>query len=784
MKKGIFAIITLLLPPWLAEVIGQIPIASERVVVTNERRINSDELEYSPVFYKEGIVFVSTRHESVLYEVKDKNANGVNIMSIFQAQRDDEGFLHEPTVLANELLTRVHEGPVTFDRTAETIFFTRNETQTKAPDGFKKLQVYQAKKQGDLWGEIKKLAFNDPDFNYLHPSISADNDVMFIASDIPGGYGGMDLYAVYKGGEEWSQLVNLGSKVNTPGNEVFPFIAADGVLYFSSDGHGGYGNLDIFYTTQVPRDESWREPVNLNSPFNSPSDDFGFIVDRDNKNGYFSSDRKGGFGGDDIYSFFIEGTVGPIAGGTQDLDGLVVKDEDGNPLEGATISAINFDEISLSADDAQIVKLLPGSGGKDNFILDVSSGGLGKAGDTGADGQTDLTMNKGNYVLKITKDGYVPAYVTITPDTDLRNLDVRLRRAVDCIPLAGRVWMEGGKTPVSGAEVHIVDVESQEAVIVYSDATGSYDYCINCNRVYSVYAVKNGVTSAPGIASAKNIPCAQGEKINLPLYLGGTPLFAGMTIELPNIYFNFDDAALRPDAHRDLDEVVGMLMNYPGMKLELASHTDARGTSLYNWDLSERRSASVFRYLTAKGVKENRLTPRGYGESQIRNRCTDGVVCSEKDHQYNRRTEIKILEIGTTKPAVTSPPIASTGGPVTDDLAAAEAEESSEATEEGKGGQEMVTPVTQPEIIPAGVADEKRIEGSFAVIAGTFANYDFAVRRATLLTGLGYQQTSIVKQERNGLYAVWVKTFDDKSGAFSLVKTLAGQQLRAYVLKR
>ena len=783
MKKGIFVIIGLLLFPWLSEISGQIPLASERVVVTNERRINSDELEYSPVFYKDGIVFVSTRHESVLYDVKDKNANGVNIMSIFQSQRDTEGFLQEPAPLANELMTRVHEGPVTFDRTAETIFFTRNETLEKAPDGFKKLQVYQAKKQGNLWGEIQKLDFNNPNYNYLHPAISPDNDVMFIASDIPGGYGGMDLYAVYQAGGKWTQLVNLGNKVNTPGNEVFPFIAADGTLYFSSDGLGGFGNLDLFFTTQNPRDETWREPVSLGSPFNSPDDDFGFIVDRDNKNGYFSSDRKGGFGDDDIYSFFIEGEPGPIASGGQDLNGLVVKDENGNPLQGATISAINFDEISLSADDGQIVKLRPGDGGKDNFVLDVSSGGMGQAGDTGADGQADILLNKGNYVLKITKDGYVPAYVTVMPDTDLSNLDVRLRRAVDCIPIAGRVWMEGGRTPVSGAEVHIVDVESQEAVVIYSDATGNYDYCINCNRAYSVYAVKNGVTSAPGIASTKNIPCAQGEKINLPLYLGGTPLFAGMTIELPNIYFNFDDATLRPDAYRDLDEVAGMLMNYPGMKLELASHTDARGTAVYNWDLSERRSASVFRYLTSKGVNENRLTPRGYGESQVRNRCTDGVVCSETEHQYNRRTEIKILEMGTT-PAVATQPIASAGGVANDDLAFSEAEESSEKTEEGKGGQELVTPVKQPEIIPGNVVDEKLIEGNYAVIAGTFANYDYAVRRATLLTGLGYQGTSIVKQQRNGLYAIWVQTFDDKNGAFSLVKTLAGQQLRAYVLKR
>mgnify|MGYP001355212417 CR=1 FL=1 len=783
MKKRTLAIAALTCLPCLTLLFGQIPLANERVVVSNERRVNSVELEYSPVFYKEGIVFVSTRHESLIFDVKDKNAKGVNIMSIYRSQRDEEGFLQPPTPFADELITRVHEGPVSFDRTAETIYFTRNERLEKAPDGFKKLQVYQAVKEGPVWGNVQKLDFNNANYNFMHPSVSPDDNVMFIASDIPGGYGGMDLYAVYKSDGKWSRMVNLGSRVNTPGNEVFPYIAADGALYFSSDGHGGYGNLDLFYTVKSPWGDSWAEPVNLGIPFNSPDDDFGFIVDRDNKNGYFSSDRKGGFGADDIYSFFIEGGAGPIAGGEQTLDGLVVKDEDGNPLEGATITAIHFDEIALSSEDGQVVRLLPGYGGKDNFILDVNSGGLGRAGDTGADGQTALTLKKGEYVVKITKDGYLPAYVVVTPDTDLSKLDVKLRRAVNCLPLAGRVWADNGKTPVTGAEVHIVDVESQESVLVFSDGRGSYEYCIPCGRTFSVYAVKGRATSAPGIANAKSTPCAQGEKINLPLYLGSSPLFAGMTIELPNIYFNFDDAALRPDAYQDLDEVVGMLMNYPGMKLELASHTDSRGTAAYNLDLSRRRSASVLKYLTSKGVLGDRLVPRGYGESQIRNRCKDGVACTEKEHQYNRRTEIKILEMGL--PSSDAQPIAGTAGSTGDELVIAAEEETNGRAAEGKGGQEITArPISQPEIVPVDVVDEKNIVGSYAVIAGTFANYEFAVRRATLLTGLGYQGASIVKQSRNGLYAVWVQAYDDKNKAFTLVKTLAGQQLRAYVLKR
>jgi outer membrane protein OmpA-like peptidoglycan-associated protein len=762
---------------------GQIPLAEERVVIANERRVNSEELEFSPVFYKEGIVFISTRFETVWQNVKDRNANGVNIMSIYWSERDDEGFLQEPQPFANELIFRLHEGPVSFDKTADLIFFTRNESLEAAPDGFKKLQVYSAKKYGQTWADISKLPFNNVNFNFCHPAISVENDFLVVASDLPGGYGGMDLYVARKNGEVWSNLENLGETVNTPGNEVFPYLAADGTLYFSSDGHTGLGNLDLFYATSNGTPEKWSQPVNLGAPFNSPTDDFGFIVDRDNKNGYFSSDRSGGFGSDDIYNFYIEGDVmSPIAGGNRNLDGLVVLDENGNPIADVAVSAIHFNDVSLSAGDERVVKLTPGDG-KDEFILDVNSEGMGRTAKTDAEGKTDLTMRGGNHVLKITKDGYLPQYITITPETDLSQLKITLQKAADCIAIYGQVLRQSGGAPIAAATVQIVDVDSKEAITVYSDAKGNYEYCVPCNRTFSVYAQINGATSAPGIANMKGIPCTPGSKINLPLYIGGGPLYAGMNIRLPNVYFNFDDAKLRPDAYRDLDEVVGMMNDFPGMVLELASHTDSRGVAAYNLDLSKRRSASVLKYLVSKGVALNRLVPRGYGEGQIRNRCVDGVACREADHQYNRRTEVKILEMGGGG-AADNAPVASVDR--TEEPGYADASPDFPAGEKpdaDKGGQEVA--IEADEVKEPETKMEKSVEsGNFAVVAGTFANHDFAIRRATLLTNLGYSDASIVKQDSNNLYAVWVDSFEGKKEAMTLVKKLAQQQLSAYVLRR
>lgn len=762
---------------------AQIPLSEELVVVSNEMGVNSEELEFSPVFYKDGIVFISTRHESLIFNVKDKNIGGKNIMSIYKAQRNSEGFLSAPEPFADELIFRLHEGPVTFDHAGNAIFFTRNEHEELAPDGFKKLQIYTSTKEGEGWGQVQKLSFNNVNFNYCHPTISPDEDVLFISSDVPGGYGGMDIYAVHKADGKWSQMVNLGDRVNTPGNEVFPHIAADGALYFSSDGHGGLGNLDLFYALE--RGEEWGSPVNLGSPFNSPVDDFGFIVDRDNKNGYFSSDREGGFGGDDIYKFYIE-TQGdsPLADlSGKNLDGLVILDEEGNPMEGVQISAINFSDIPLSASDGQMVNLRSGID-NNNFILDVNTDGLGETVTTGVNGSADLPLRRGEYVLKVTKEGHLPQYVVVTPETELDNLQITLNEAVDCIMLTGKVMMQEMNSPMSGAIVKIIDVDTEEVVTVYSDGAGVYEYCIDCKKTYSVYTEKNNSRSAPSIVSTKNMPCsATNSRIDLPLYLDGSPIYAGMTIRLPNIYFNFDDASLRPDAYQDLNEVVGMLNQVAGLKIELGSHTDSRGGKTYNKNLSQRRSQSVMEYLIGKGIDRSRLQPMGYGESQIRNKCEGGVACTEAEHQYNRRTEIKILELGDASPIA----IAEGSSDRKDYIEAI-----SYGPDSNKGGQsaetyssiENTSETQNKKNLPVKVRNRSAANKDYVVVAGTFSNHDYAFRRVSLLLEKGFLESSIVRQERSGLYAVYVQTYNSKKDAFQAIKDLDRKQIHAYVMGR
>ena len=165
-----------------------------------------------------------------------------------------------------------------------------------------------------------------------HPSLTKDGKTLYFASDKPGGYGGVDLYVSNREiGGTWGTPVNLGPKINTSGDDMFPYIADDGTLYFASNGHTGLGGLDVYSTTSIKTGNkltTWTEPENLGYPINTNSDDFGYIINKDNKNGYFVSNRAGGKGDDDIYSFQKKGII---------LNGIVYDAASGLPIQDAQV---------------------------------------------------------------------------------------------------------------------------------------------------------------------------------------------------------------------------------------------------------------------------------------------------------------------------------------------------------------------------------------------------------------------------------------------------------------
>lgn len=685
----------------------------KKVFMTNEATINSEGLEYSPAFLDDGIVFISTQTAAKRYKVRDKRINK-NIMSIFQAQREDNGLLKPPVPFAFELLSTVHEGPLTFNRTADNIFFTRNNIKNgkkkKAKDGIVKLKIYSAEKVGDDWKNIEELPFNDDQSNTMHPSISVEGDALYFASDRPGGIGGMDIYVAYRRGGVWSEPENLGPTINTESDEVFPFIHADGTLYFASKGHPGFGELDIFSSRNIGG--SWASPVNLSTPFNSEQDDFGFIIDRDKKNGYISSNRNGGRGGDDIYSFYVfEGldkTLGTEVKENKTLTFLISDLETGAMMEGVKISYTDIDNLTFSNAINAISQ--DGADGED-IILRMPVDEAAPSGMTDANGQFPLTLESGNYVVIIEKPEYETQQIIVNTNNEEGEIFVSLDRPQVVTDTENGNEGEGDPDG-SGSETEDFSGEGEEGTEYVDDGTG-------------VETIDDAFPST---------------------------IREGTVFQLPNIYYNFNDASIRPDAKIDLDALASFLNTYPDIEIELSSHTDSRGGTRYNRKLSQKRANSAVNYLIARGVDAYRMQAVGYGEAQLRNHCTDGKNCSELEHQYNRRTEVKITKMNQEINIRF----------VTDDSAPV-----STSSYESSSSNDYNDYSTSER------------SGDYTVVAGVFKDYDNALGRNNRLQELGFASEII---SRSDTYTIVVGTYSDFQEAMSTVQSLKSDyQIRSFI---
>ena len=254
---------------------------------------------FSPVFYKDGIVFCSNQSDNSL--VKYKNEDNP-LFKIFYVPRRDSMRFESPRLLATELVSGFNDGPATFNAQETKIFFSRNNSIEKSlrniSDTLNKLGIYSAELVNGGWTNIQAFKHNNPDFNLTAPALSHDERRLFFSSDMPGGFGGMDLFYSDMIDGKWNEPVNMGPIINTSGNESFPFMSESGLLFYASDGHPGLGKLDLFYTSES--NNEWLTPVNLGTEINSMADDFGMTTDSKFEKGYFSSNRRGT---DDIFSF-------------------------------------------------------------------------------------------------------------------------------------------------------------------------------------------------------------------------------------------------------------------------------------------------------------------------------------------------------------------------------------------------------------------------------------------------------------------------------------------------
>ncbi len=492
----------------------------------NEQAINTVLAEFGVMAMSNGVMYAAEPNSLLTAK---SGMTGQAFLKVYTAERQTDGTLRQPNMLATPInVAAYHVGPVASNAAGDVLYVTRTfpgkDGERFRASGQKwnkhnlELKIY--KKNGETWTEEDFLYNNVKTYSLGHAFLSADESVLYYASDMPGGKGGVDIwYSKLQSDGSWGKPQNAGDKINTSGDELFPTVVGND-LYFSSTGHVGMGGLDIFKAKGS--ESTFDKVVNLGYPLNSAADDFAYVeygTAADVKVGYLSSNRKGGVGSDDIYSFVFQKPKIKIV-----LEGVTRDRNTGELLPASTVTLF---------------------------------------------GMKDAIVSKG------TTDNYAFISFDITPNTEFRLLGEKKGYHADSVLVAGI-------NP------------SRDTVIRYT---------MNLNPVLKV----------------------------------------GDKFILENIHYDFDKHNIRPDAALILDRLVATMRDNPTLKIELSSHTDSRGSDSYNDKLSQRRAQSAVDYLVTRGIARERLVAKGYGETRLLNRCSNGIPCSRAEHQANRRTEVEVL---------------------------------------------------------------------------------------------------------------------------------------------
>ena len=672
----------------------------KNIKLSNLADLNTEHHDFSPIPHKDGIIFTSMRAGNKMITSNTDKWTKDNFSDLFYAKKKDDKF-EDIKPLKGDVNGGFHDGVATFSAPTKQMIFTRTSKKKSEEGDTKKLMIFSAKGEGDNWNETEALPFCDKEYSTCHPTLSTDGQRLYLSSDRPGGFGGMDIYVSQKLGNKWGDPVNLGPTVNTAGNEIFPFISQKDKLFFASDGHKGLGGLDIFVVEKsTDSDEnSWADRKNVGKPINSKKDDFGFYIDTEEEKGYVSSNRPGGAGQDDIYSWektedapnkkdkkdpFDPDPNNPneiVGAGASGIFQVAVCDaKTGKRLENARVALLKSEDnwIAYEEETQMPTSILTNNIGGDYGIK--VKGGVVRADasfTTNSDGVFNyfLEANK-TYSFYAEKDYYRPTRQQLSGAQLMENEDycIPLTKR-NCVKLKGAVKNKNFPKYIPGAAVTLVDKCTGVTTTLETDFDGRFEMCIECSCEYEITARKLNFKDGQSTVSTMNVPCntsiVMNTLIELELdrldpnqgnitpgyvneYLTGDPAgnyTVGQEITLHHIYYDFDQHYIRSDAANDLDYLVLVMNEYPSMEVSLASHTDSRGEIDYNRWLSRKRSKSAKKHLIEQGIEEYRINKiEGFGETRHVNDCYDGVECSEEEHQRNRRTIITITRLDQSVP--------------------------------------------------------------------------------------------------------------------------------------
>jgi outer membrane protein OmpA-like peptidoglycan-associated protein len=568
--------------------------------------INSPQADLGMSVMGEFLLFSSARGEGT-GGARDYSWDHQPYLNLYSAELKGEN-AENPLVMRQHINSRWHDGTVSFDSLAKRMYFTRNNvwygTVEKSKAGILNLGIYfsdvvKGEFGQEEWGNVVPFEHNDPEYNLGHPSVSADGRKLYFASDRPGGEGGVDIWVCQNLGNQWGAPENLGPKVNTPADEMYPHIAANGTLYFASNGHPGLGGLDLFFSRIGSKGAG--NVFNLGYPMNTRHHDHGLILINDTT-GFFVSDRTGGQGSDDIYGCTIRPQLVRIAG-------RVIDKASKEPVTTATVVVKGANGQAMRN---AVVEMKPDG----HFVLDVPY--------------------QENFLLVSSAAGYNQAEKAVaTNDDDLEDIVIEMEK-YDYLA-EGTVFDGETGQPLEGATVLLTDANGQEVARHITDASGNYRFPLEKEREYRLQAEKENYFKQ---SVRVNTRTATSPVIRNDFRL--FPLKVNQVVRLDNIFYDYNKWDIRPDAAIELDKLVQTLTDNPTVAIELSSHTDCRGKDAYNLNLSQKRAKSAVDYLISKGIADARLKSKGYGESKPSESCKC-EKCTEDEHQRNRRTEFKVL---------------------------------------------------------------------------------------------------------------------------------------------
>lgn len=514
--------------------------------------INSEGSEYGSTILDNKLIFAASRDTGSIVKKNFKWTNK-SVSALYFVELMPDGSIGKQKLFRKkEKSSSFNESTPVFTKDGKTMYFTRNNfingKKGQSENRITLLKLYSASLIGEEWKNIQELPFNSDQHSVAHPALSVDEKTLYFASDMPGTLGQSDLFKVSINADgTFGKPENLGAEINTEGRESFPFISEDNELYFASDGRPGLGGLDVF-VSKINGELSYDEVQNLGEPINSRKDDFAFIINSKNRNGFFSSNRDNGHGLDDVYRF----TELRRLVCEQELSGTITDAETGEVV--SDVRVMLFDEARQTAVEV-------------------------------------LSDKKGNYVFSKVKCGKKYFIKTAKEDYEIKEATLTLKKA-------------SGKTTFSLA------IEKK---------------------------------AKPMLAKAIQVKTIKINAVTVKPIAVGTDL--AKLLKIPMNFFDLGKATIKKTSEPQLQKVVNILKEYPTLQLDIRSHTDSRQSSASNMILSEKRAESTKNWLIKKGIDGNRLTSKGFGETQLVNKCADGVKCTEQQHQQNRRSEFIITSL-------------------------------------------------------------------------------------------------------------------------------------------